>query len=110
VARKRVKGEEGEIKIGLKHYIFRREDQIQQFGAVMKDKYRRRFYFLLYASESIESKRHDRLLFGYHDSDDTSPIIWTGIRQVRTGGTVLVKNIEMTGRSQTLPWWQWGKG
>jgi hypothetical protein len=48
------KKEEGGIKIGLNQYISSRKDQIQQFGAVMKDKYCRRFYFILYASESIE--------------------------------------------------------
>jgi hypothetical protein len=26
-------------------------------------------------------------------------------RRVRTGDTVLVKRREMTGRTQTLPWW-----
>jgi hypothetical protein len=45
---------EGGIKIGLNQYIFSRKDQIQEFDAVMKDKYCRRFYFLLHASESIE--------------------------------------------------------
>jgi hypothetical protein len=31
-------------------------------------------------------------------------------RQARTGDTVLVKSREMTGRSQTLPWWLKGRG
>ncbi len=31
-------------------------------------------------------------------------------RQARTGNTVLVKSREMTGRSQTLPWWLWEGG
>ncbi len=32
------------------------------------------------------------------------------IRQARTGDTVLVKSREMTGSTQTLPWWLWGEG
>ncbi len=32
------------------------------------------------------------------------------IRQARTGDTVLVKSREMTGRTQTLPWWLRGEG
>ncbi len=31
-------------------------------------------------------------------------------RQARTGDTVLIKSREMTGRSQTLPWWLEGEG
>ncbi len=31
-------------------------------------------------------------------------------RQARTGDTALVKSREMTGRSQTLPWWLGGEG
>jgi hypothetical protein len=31
-------------------------------------------------------------------------------RQARTGDTVLLKIREMTGRTQTLPWWLGGKG
>jgi hypothetical protein len=31
-------------------------------------------------------------------------------RQARTGDTVLVKSREMTGRTQTLPWWLGGGG
>ncbi len=50
---------------------------------------------------------HDRLLFGSHE---TSPILWLGIGQARTGDTVLAKSGEMTGRTQTLPWWLGEKG
>jgi hypothetical protein len=32
------------------------------------------------------------------------------IRQACSGGTVLVKSIEMTGRTKTLPWWLGGEG
>ncbi len=43
------------------------------------------------AAEKIEYlEAHARLLFGSHE---TSPIIWIG------------KKREMTGRSQTPPWW-----
>ncbi len=31
-------------------------------------------------------------------------------RKARTGDTVLVKSREMTGRTQTLPWWLGGAG
>ncbi len=48
---------------------------------------------------------HARLLFG---SNETSPIIWIG----KTAPAIpwLVKSREMTGRSQTLPWWLGGRG
>jgi hypothetical protein len=32
------------------------------------------------------------------------------IRKARTGDTVLVKSREMTGGTQTLPWWLGGEG
>jgi len=31
------------------------------------------------------------------------------IRQVSTGDTVVVKRREMTGRTQTMPWWLGGR-
>ncbi len=46
---------------------------------------------------------HGRLLFGSHE---TSPILWLG----KPGDTVLAKHREMTGRTQTLPWWLGEKG
>jgi hypothetical protein len=41
----------------------------------------------------------------------TKPLPSYGLdRQVDTGGKVLVNSREMTGRTQTLPWWRWGEG
>jgi hypothetical protein len=59
-------------------------------------------YFNLFSMQNIFSYRNNliHLLFGSHE---TSPIILD--MQARTGDTVLVMGIEMTGRSQTLPSW-----
>ncbi len=56
--------------------------------------------------ERIEnSEAHTRPLF---DSHETSPIIWIGKPEARTGDTVLVKSREMAGGSERLlGGWAW---